>query len=460
MVNRLMGLPDEVISHIFKEPRNIMIRGYAGAGKTIFALNIFQYILSKGGIAYYLVTMMSKKKFLSIFPWLKEYERYILDFESLKLDLIKKLGLPIRDYESVRALFYEISSAKKYPKVFIVDSIDYLKYKLEVKENDITLEEFLLLFSSEERISLIFLKEEPNESPLDSMMDDVITLKKKYIRGRVYREIIFDRIYGELLPKNVYPFSLIEHKFYHFREIYPVPSISKIEKKEIKGEKVPTLIPELDRILNGGYQRGSINLLYAGKNTRGYYRWIVVPSMANLLLNEIPVFILPSAGASYSDVERWIMPLVGRELFEKYLYIFQPPPEDVWKKNIFRLFGKSFMEDYDIIMDNIKAILKKLNSTFYGFFIGSDTLENVYGANEFKKTFGFFARDLIVTNGVVFLIYKYGQKTAEILINFANTHFRIINKNGNILVYGESPVTPYYALVVDDKGHSNLIPIR
>ena len=86
---------------------------------------------------------------------------------------------------------------------------------------------------------------------------------------------------------------------------------------------IPTSIEELDRILGGGFEKGSVNIIEVGKGVGRDYRWISAPPALNLLLRRKPVFFIPSEGHSPETVRKWFEPIIGEELYKKCVHVFQ-----------------------------------------------------------------------------------------------------------------------------------------
>ncbi len=464
MVNVKASLPIELISLLSESVTSVAIKGTPGLARTVFSLNILERIISMGGTAYFFTPTVKKERFLLNYPWLSErkLDSYILDFSDLHLEMPLKLGLPPKDFSSLNSFFDLFSTRNEKPSVLILDSINYLKNKLGLAFDDISLEDYLLHHAYNRGISLILCYEATKELLSDALFDVIITLKKYYVAGRIMRELILEKIAGTELTKNIYLFSVIKGTMYHFRESNIMLSSLKIPPQRIDytSKSIPTAISELDHLL-GGYPIGSLNLIYCGPNVGRDYRWLVVPTLANLILNRYPVFIIPSVATPYEDIEKWFVPSVSESLFRKYLYIFEITPEEKYEENVIKLQGQSLLFDSEIVFEMIDRVLQRTNAALFGIFIGTDTLEFAYGIKDFKKHFGAFVRDIVNRNGVAFLINKTGQQTTKSQLNYAHTHFRLVNYLGTILLCGERPFTPFYAIIFDEnKKQVDLVPIK
>lgn len=463
MVNVKVFLLPELISMLTESTISVAIKGKPGFAKTVFSLNIMESILEKGGIAYFFTPAVKKKRFLLKYSWLQEknLDKYILDFSDLRLEIPITLGLPAKDFASLNCLFNYFYDKKQKPAVLILDSVNF-KSKLGLSQDDISLEEYLLHLAYDYNVSLILCYESIGESLVDTLVDTIITLKKYYIEGRVCRTLTIEKVTETKLMKTVYLFSVLDSKIYHFRESSILISSLNLVRENIdySSKKIPTLIPSLDNLL-GGYTIGSLNLLYSGPNVGRDYRWFIVPTFANLILNRYPIFMIPSVATPYDDTKKWFVPCVSEELFRKYLFVFETTLEETYEENVIKLQGVSLAKDMQTIIEMIDKITKSSQAALFGFFIGTDTLEYTYGITEFKKHFGTFVRELVNRNGIIFLVNKPGQETTDAQLNYAHTHFKLMNYLGTILFYGERPFTPLYVVTFDEtKKQVDLVPIE
>jgi len=461
--------PAELLTTLKNGGQIFVIKGEAGTGKTTLAMEIIRSIEESGGCSFYLSTRVPTDKVFSQFPWLRELriEDKILDARKTILPKVDKYFIEfLTSQDFLKAIYSRVSQEKKKPVVIIIDSIDALKADLDVPPEDFSIEKMMVEISERTGANTIFILEGVKETKLDYIADNIIVLQKRYVNGRVIRYLELEKTRKTEIKRPIIIFSIKGSRFVHFTSKvleYPIKPLNV----SIPGENVThisTLIEELDKILGGGFDKESINIIEVGRGVGRDYRWISAPPALNLVFKKKPAFFIPSEGNSPATVRKWFEPIVGEKLYKTYIHVFQFSTMGTSsEKNIHIIDWSDPVTDYKVIREATSSVLDELGTEEFFFYVGADTLEHLYGAGNLKRIIGRLAKDAKDSSGVFLVVVKTGQKILEGLDHLASTYFKMESLAGITLFYGLLPATNTYSLVIeetDEKIIPKLIPIE
>lgn len=152
----------------------------------------------------------------------------------------------------------------------------------------------LAVLAREENIRLMLVTETAAPSSLEYIVDGVVTLQvKEDDRGRTRRDLRLDKLRGVRIGNRLQPFTLADGQF---QVITPVELLT-IQTGTGNGTwdplanskaKFSTGIRDLDRILSGGYNRGSVVHLDLGPDlSRDAWSVLTLPTIRNFLSQEM-----------------------------------------------------------------------------------------------------------------------------------------------------------------------------
>ena len=461
--------PDELLAMLRRGSQVFIIKGEAGTGKTTLAMEIIRSIEEDGGSGFYLSTRVPIDKIFSQFPWLKELkiEDKILDARKTILPKIDKYFIEfLTSQDFLKVIYSKVSQEKKKPIVIIIDSIDALKADLDIPSEDFSIEKMMVEISGRTGANTIFISEGVKETKLDYIADSIIILRKKYINGRVIRCLELEKTRTTEIKRPVIIFSIKDSRFIHFTSKvleYPTKPLN-VSIPEENAVHVSTLIEEFDKILGGGFEKGSINIIEAGRGVGRDYRWVSAPPALNIVLKKKPAFFIPSEGYSPATVRKWFEPMIGKELYRTYIHVFQFSATGTSSaKNIHVIDWADPVTDYKVIRETTSNVLDELGTEEFFFYIGADTLEHLYGAENLKRIIGRLAKDAKDSSGVFLVVVKTGQRILDGLDHLASTYFKLESLAGITLFYGLLPATNTYSLIIEETEEKiipKLIPIK
>ena len=461
--------PAELLATLKNGGQIFIIKGEAGTGKTTLAMEIIRSIEESGGCSFYLSTRVPIDKVFSQFPWLRELriEDKILDARKTILPKVDKYFIEfLTSQDFLKAIYSRVSQEKKKPVVIIIDSIDALKTDLDVPPEDFSIEKMMVEISERTGANTIFILEGVKETKLDYIADNIIIIRKRYVNGRVIRYLELEKTRKTKIKRPIILFSIKDSRFVHFTTKvleYPTKPLN-VSIPEENATHVSTLIEELDKILDGGFEKGSINIIEVGRGVGRDYRWISAPPALNLVFKKKPTFFIPSEGNSPATVRKWFEPVVGKKLYKTYVHVFQFSTMGTSsEKNIHIIDWSDPVTDYKVIREVTLKVLDELGIEEFFFYAGADTLEHLYGAEDLKRIIGRLAKDAKDSFGVFLVVVKTGQKILDGLDHLASTYFKMESLAGITLFYGLLPATNAYSLVIEEteqKIMPKLIPIE
>lgn len=466
------SVPREILSLLDGQGVFLLIKGDAGSGKTSLALELLKHYRDRNGI--YLSTRVSPQKLYKHFPWVKEAVKpefvtdvtksYEGEAES-EFSAFESLGVVFQFFEE----FYEHACRLKNP-VIVVDSWEGISKRMAEEERMKT-ENALVALIEKANANLIFISEEPRQTVLDYLADGVVVLSRRDLEeelpfhSRIIREIEIQKARGTTIRQFKYLFTLNGGRFKFFEPFEMEHPAKTIKPEPIldNGGKVSTGIKDFDKLLDGGYQKGSFNLLEIEYGVGTAYNCLIFPAIINFLNQSMGVVILPSEGTTAKTFYDGVGPFT--ENFEKYSKVVER--RDAEEKEMrpyvvsVPLKGKNYGEiDRSMHMEWVKTIRKLEKETgdkpVLGI-LGLDALEYEHGKSEIEKEIAIGVSAIKDSDNVVIGMARQGQELIDKVSQISSTHFKVKNVNGAVVMYGFVPRTEIYNISVDaSKGYGQV----
>jgi KaiC/GvpD/RAD55 family RecA-like ATPase len=465
-------VPKEILSLLDGQGVFFLIKGGAGSGKTSLALELLKHYRDRNGI--YLSTRVSPQKLYKHFPWIKEAVKpefvtdvtksYEGEAES-EFSAFESLGVVFQFFEE----FYERACRLKNP-VIVVDSWEGVAKRMAEKERMKT-ENALVALIEKANANLIFISEEPQQTVLDYLADGVVVLNRSDLEeelpfhSRLIREIEIQKARGTTINQSKYLFTLNGGRFQFFEPFEMELPAKSVKPRPIldKSDEVSTGIEDLDKLLDGGYQKGSFNLLEIEYGVGTAYNFLVFSAIVNFLNQSRGVAILPSEGTTAKTFHEGISPFT--ENFEKYTKVIERGNAEEKEARPYvvsiPLKGKTYGEiDRSMHMEWIKTIRRLEKETgdkpVLGV-LGLDALEYEHGISEIEKEIAIGVSAIKDSDNVVIGIARQGQELIDKLSQISSTHFKVKNVDGAVVMYGVVPRTEVYNISADvSKGYGQV----
>ena len=465
--------PAEIVSALEHEGFSLLIKGDAGTGKTTLALELVSYYSQKGKTLY-LATRVSPSKIYQQFPWIEGSippENILEAKREIIYPTEKRTDLEYSDTPSfLRSLHSKISGVEGSTTCIVVDSLDALKSSLRLTENGLNIEDVLLEACEKTSTNLVLVSETSKPSKLDYLVDGVIKLEKRIISQRVLRELIIEKLRGVEIKNPSHLFTLHDGRFAclgkAFERKLENPSIPEPVKPT--GGKIPTSIRVLDRILGGGFEKASLNILEVDKNVGINHVHVFFPIFVNYLLLDYPFFLVPSQGLSLKDGRYLTAPLLeNKDTLQKIknlVHVFFPKPIDeaeVSPAQINFFYGLDPFDDFKKLRNAVVSSMRASDADAFLCSMSSDALRYIYGSQALGNIISGWVSELKKLGGVIVFFY-FGEEDFNPPTHLASSYFKLESIGGNIVFYGENPKTQMYVVHVDhSKGYvdTQLIPI-
>ena len=441
-------------------PRNsiIIVAGNPGTGKTIFSAQfIYCGATEYGENGVYVSFAESRESFI------ENMKQFGFDFEKLEsegkfsyLDFLTVREAAISAILDV--ILKEIERLKA--KRLVIDSFSALSQAFE-REFDARIFIHAILSRIVRQIgcTTILIDEIPYETGRigggmeEFVADGIILLRAIEQDERLFRDLLIKKMRGKEITEDRLAFTLKGG----FRVFPPFKSRMPTETRRFKPiedspDKFSTGSADLDKLLDGGYPKGSTVLLEIGRDISNMqYHLILAPTAWNFVAKNRGVIILPSSGISYDIVKSRVkMAGFSEDIIGSLVQLcileglFQTRLE-----HVVRLEGHNIQEDFQKYAKASCNIRVKTGQPIL-HIVGVDRIISYYGVEGALKILNTGA-SLVRENGdLLMAILKpnmYGF--SDILNAIADVHLKIIRQHGALLLYGRKPRTRLYFVEAD-----------
>lgn len=427
----------------------------------------------------------------------------ILDLSQDPFELPLDVDVPFKkpDLDSLLKWVREVNDPTTQLTVAF-DSWELIYEYLATRQNDPsdieTATNQLAVLAREENIRLILVSETTRSPSLAYVVDGVVTLEAaEDDHGRTHRYLRLEKLRGVRIGNRLRLFTLADGQF----QVTTPVEFSTIQTGTRDGtwdplanskSKFSTGIDDLDRILSGGYNRGSVIHLDLGPDlSRDAWSVLTLPTIRNFLAQEMGVAVVPpregSPGLLYNDLSTVLSP----QVFNTHCHVFttyagpsgdadqydQPaigasaseigatlahetdgqadeprsvdatagddqshPTDDEIGPPIQdgQLAYESYMTYVDQVRNEIKRpMLHVINA------------ETAQGA--FETRLGDFANYVALHNDLTLLITKPGTESHTRADRIANMHFQLERSGDAVVLYGENPLTPLLGIGISQS---------
>ncbi len=256
---RTLHIPYELLEFVRRDTYSLLVKGYAGAGKTTLSLTILRTLKIKNNF-FYISTRLSPKQLFIYYPWLGRYVD-IAPNQDVTPTSSQHIGYNISSFEDARldepeSLFERITNQLMDVKapIIIIDSWDAIASFMD-KEARLNNERVLQTWRERAGAKLIFISENPNDTTLDFLVDGIVELNQKVHDGMRIREISLTKLRGIQINKPSYIYTLNNGIFQSYTPYDPCDLMFNdsynynINPTEDWGEDLQDFMPRNRRII-------------------------------------------------------------------------------------------------------------------------------------------------------------------------------------------------------------------
>jgi len=469
-----LRIPSEIF-RFFTNPggHSLILRGTAGAGKTTFALQTMED-MSELERSYYVSTRVSDDSLFAQFPWLranmgrgsvgldevngnntkssrsglkglKGFDDHAIDISNGEMSV--SIGRELRDIE---AIYEAVESNLPERSLVVIDSIDAMaeKYEMSCPRLINPMQKDVVEHYGANALFVV----ENIDPQLDYLGDGVVILNTREYQRRRIREIDLIKLRGCEIFQPKYLYTLKGGKIRSFGlndDSNPTNLESWTPIGDLEGG-ISSGIMDLDRLLGGGLERGSITLIELGDGIPTSFTRILEASLvSNFISLGRGVLWVPLRKASAENSKGYIVNTIDEASFDRLVRIPVSANQSSMLDSKHIMAVEGLDASTDLGWKNIEYSLQGAESPFLSL-IGFDTMESIYGGGLMDQFMGHLAA--IKSNNSVFVgITSPSARSTERLSDLANVHIKIDRIGGTIIMYGEEPFTGCNAITYGKK---------
>jgi KaiC/GvpD/RAD55 family RecA-like ATPase len=471
---RTSHIPSELLDFVRRDTYSLLVKGYAGAGKTTLSLTILRTLKIKNNF-FYISTRLSPKQLFIYYPWLGKY----VDIDTNQDEnptSSQRMGYNLSSFEDARldepeSLFERITNQLMDVKapIIIIDSWDAVASFMD-KEARLNNERVLQTWRERAGAKLIFISENPNDTTLDFLVDGIVELDQKVHDGMRLREISLTKLRGIRINKPSYIYTLNKGVFQSYNpydpndfkfsdsynnKINPIKrqgrGSTRVNPSQWRDRYISSGYEELDEALGGGFPRKGIVLLETHSNINSKVLLTLLSGIfSNVLRNDNPILIEPFLGIDEKTIMSYIRPYLPVEQ-KKDLVRFSHTDTN---KHLPSNYTKSQFQNLSNSQKQIQCfqdMMAKARSDYQNKF-----LVNVMGMgmcstiHQYRKDYGIDFLSFISANADLNLIaLEHPHGTELNLTEMADVQLRLSPISGTLVLHCVIPETVPFAIVTD-----------
>jgi len=466
-----IGGLDSAIEGGFPRGSLILLAGNPGTGKTSFAAQFLLGGAESGEPGVYVSFAEKRETLLENLS--RQLGRDLRKFEEggelrvLDMATVKEEALPA----TLEAIVNEIQALGA--KRLVIDSFTAMAQAFEEPiEARAVVHSILSKLIGQLGCTTLMISEVPTGSERiglgleEFVADGLIVLRRTRLEDRPFRELEIAKLRGTRLAQEKMVFTL-EGGFRAFPtfEERPIEKRGRFQPIPDPPGKFSSGCAELDRILGGGYERGSTILLEVEHwISTIQYQMVISPTIWNFLSHGRAVIIVPSPGVDHLLAKRRISEGAIPEATIDGLLRICVQKEAGAKEEpcIFKVEGKDIWEDHRRCSEVAEEFAMRGNGPVLSI-VGIASLVNRYGFDQAVRVLNTEATKTRGWGGLTLLLLKPSREDLRRELGaIADAHLKMIREHGVPIIYGLKPRTGLYAVEMDaSKGYPmpSLTPI-
>ncbi|HWS20895.1 MAG TPA: gas vesicle protein GvpD P-loop domain-containing protein [Nitrososphaera sp.] len=455
-------IPEELLNFIRRDTYSLLVKGFAGTGKTTLALTILN-VLGITNNFFYISTRTSPKQLFQYYPWLKDlvvrskprgtsvprgYEA-MSSFEDARLDEPESL------FERITNQLMDIKSP-----IIIIDSWDAIASFMD-REARLNNERVLQTWRERAGAKLIFISEQPADISLEFLVDGIVELKQSFYKNVKIRQMFLQKLRGTPIKRASYLYTLesgIFHSFvpYQPAKFEPHKGGAAAEVSALAaGNNIKTGYSILDGSLGSGFQKKDLVLLELGSHVNMTVAMIFLQRIvSSFILGRNPVLLFPVNWLEPSSILRFfeaILPAGKKSLF-KILWAGKPYKIS---NNIISLSKKN-----DTSCQLLAALVnmkqrhrdKLLLNIMY-----AEAIENLHGAGKLRnRTKNTLSSIMTRADLSIVVLTRSQEDILEVVSELSNIHLRFLIIKDTLFLQSLAPSSNLYSVLLDTQSQMNL----
>ena len=455
-------IPDELLHFIRRDTYSLLVKGFAGTGKTTLALTILNVLGIKNNF-FYISTRTSPKQLFQYYPWLKGlvvkskprgtsldrgYEA-MSSFEDARLDEPESL------FERITNQLMDIKSP-----IIIIDSWDAIASFMD-REARLNNERVLQTWRERAGAKLIFISEQPTDITLEFLVDGIVELKQRFYKNVKIRQIFLQKLRGTPIRRASYLYTLENGIFHSFVPYQPVKfkphkgGVAAEVSALSGGDIIKTGYSTLDGSLGSGFQKKDLVLLELGSHVNMTIAMIFLQRIVSSFISGgNPVLLYPV---------KWMEPSSILNFFEAFL--------PAGKKSLFKILwaGKPYKISNNIISPSKKkenscqllAALAKMKQSHRDKLLlnimYAEAIQNIHGAGKFRNRTKNMLSSIMSRADLSIVVLTHSQEDIlEVVSELSDIHLRFMIIKDTLFLQSLAPSSNLYSVLLDTHSQMNL----
>src|SRR5215203_2420504 len=436
---------------IRRDTYSLLVKGFAGTGKTTLALTILNALGVKNNF-FYISTRISPKQLFQYYPWLNEFvggsdpkgasltrEHVMMpSFEDARLDEPESL------FERITNQLMDIKSP-----IIIIDSWDAIASFMD-REARLNNERVLQTWRERAGAKLIFISEQPADATLDFMVDGIVELKQSYYNNVKMRQIFLRKLRGTRINRSSYLYTLENSIFHSFAPYKPIKfeprkrSVADVSELSM-GDNIQSGYPALDAAVGSGFPKKSVVLLELDSRIDMTIAMLFLQKIvSNFLLSGNPVILQPV---------NWIEPSSILRFFE----IFWTGKTDVISSQIISR-GKN--QSSDQMLAALAKMKERHPDKLLLNIMWTEAIQSLYGAKRVRSVMKNILSSMMAHADLSIAVLTHSQEDLlELVSEVSNIRLRFIMINDTLFLQSVLPPSNLYSVVFDEQSEISLKPV-
>lgn len=310
---RTAVIPPEIQTFFRLPGRSLLVRGRAGGGKTLFALELARWHQLELGDVLWVnsreADAVAAAELEKVVP--SQQQLHVAD-AATPVEAAVEASLP--DLASVLGVLEDVAEAARDAErpLVIVDSLDGITEGLPGSERALVVRAAVHLARSL-RISLVLVRERAEGDAADYLVDGAVSLGERHADDARMRELRIEKLRGTPIRRSTYAFTLAEGRFraaVPAAKEAPPTALRPAPRADVPG-RISTGTPAWDDLLGGGLARGSVLLLELGTDLGPLLETLLAPLLVNHLNLGRGATVLTPPDLARASLERWALPHVA-----------------------------------------------------------------------------------------------------------------------------------------------------
>ncbi len=435
----------------------ILVGGRAGTGKTLFASRFLYEGAVRYGEAGIYVSFLEDRA-----AYYEFMENFGYDFAKLEEEgKFRFVGFPTLREESVSTILAQIIEELQriQAKRLVIDSFSAITTALTKRTEPRTaLHHIFSKITRGTNCTTILISERPTGlKPIgldlgEFVADAIFILRHREFDGRLLRILDIQKTKGHrvVTPRMLFTLNDGFEIYNPLKEPPVTPGAYEWKTIPDSDGKFSTGNKDLDSLLGGGYEKGSYVLLDIGENVPDSVRHLLTNRlMLNFISQLRGVTVVPRPDSNARKIKNALAKHIGEDKISTFLRVFEKRPYTTEENITVPYEGVDAEVDYDYYVEAWKELKEQTEGRPILRILAEETDEYMYGIRGILAKAPQSVTRTAIHGDLSLAIAGPHLECTKYLAQLANTHLRVREYRGYILLYGVKPRTDIHIAEID-----------